>query len=432
MNCERIVSMSNLLKEQEIKEAIVKLNNSQEYLSLRKYYSEESFLKTLRVSREEKVHSNFIAWLLNPLSNHELNFYSIEKFLQMLASVSERENNEKAYFPNEKFDDFLMGDFELTNDCTVETEVCTGKISGYKQEGRIDIFLSVQFKVSNKILPVLIENKVLSSENKIKGENQTEKYLKWAEDKFSDTSKYYHPIFVFLAPDFERDIHCECEQFIKISYQNLVDYLIEPCLLNTPNARAKILIEDYLRCLSNTSLEKEDNRKERKIMAFSTREKELLKKFHEKNKDLFDAVLTALANDEELPDADRKKIKDAIAATKKEKYLFNDQEYGVGPLVLAVVKKYNEDYKPKDFSELENAFPKKLLKGKNVVQLLSATSEEDRGEKGGRKRYFSNADQIIKVNGAVEVLVSNQWTKELIPEFIKQATKLGYTINKIS
>lgn len=56
----------------EIKASIVKMHNSQEYLQLINYYSTESFFKTLGISREEKVHSNFLAWLLSPQSNHKL------------------------------------------------------------------------------------------------------------------------------------------------------------------------------------------------------------------------------------------------------------------------------------------------------------------------------------------------------------------------
>ena len=55
--------MDITLSETQIKDAIVKMSNSEEYLELKKYYAEESFFKTLRVSRDEEVHSSFIAWL---------------------------------------------------------------------------------------------------------------------------------------------------------------------------------------------------------------------------------------------------------------------------------------------------------------------------------------------------------------------------------
>ena len=92
-----VTYMSEVLKLDAswYKEAIVEMNNSEEYLALKKYYAEESFIKILRVSREERIHSNFIAWLLNPKSHHELAYYPLQKFLQMLSVVSKKENNAK-------------------------------------------------------------------------------------------------------------------------------------------------------------------------------------------------------------------------------------------------------------------------------------------------------------------------------------------------
>ena len=46
------------LSATQIKDLIVKMSNSEEYLGLKKYYSEESFFKTLGISRDENVHSD--------------------------------------------------------------------------------------------------------------------------------------------------------------------------------------------------------------------------------------------------------------------------------------------------------------------------------------------------------------------------------------
>ena len=40
--------MSITMTETQIKDAIVKMNNSEEYLELKKYYAEESFIKIKR------------------------------------------------------------------------------------------------------------------------------------------------------------------------------------------------------------------------------------------------------------------------------------------------------------------------------------------------------------------------------------------------
>ena len=61
--------------------------------------------------------------------------------------------------------------------------------------------------------------------------------------------------------------------------------------MNVSNNQAKSLIENYLRCLSNTTINEILGKKEGRIMAFVGKEKELLEKFHAKNKELFDAVV---------------------------------------------------------------------------------------------------------------------------------------------
>ena len=433
--------MSITMTEAQIKDAIVKMNNSEEYLELKKYYAEESFIKILHVSRDEKIHSNFIAWLLSPESHHELNYYPLQKFLQMLSVVAKKESNALARFSDEYVDRFLLEDYELSESCEVRTEVPTGEIAGFDNTGRIDILINLSFKGSSKVLPIIIENKVLSTENdenkknkNAKKNKQTEKYFDWAEEKYKDTTKFETPILIFLAPDFEQDISCKCDAFIKVSYQNLVDYLIEPCLMYTSNSQAKFFIENYLRCLSNSTINNVTGKKEGRIMAFIGKEKELLEKFHEKNKDLFDAVLTMLANDENLSPEDRKSMKLALNVSDNRdysKYIFEGKTYGKGKLVLAVVQKYVADNPTVTFDDLQKTFPDMLQGSKGVVRLFDSVSPEDRGENGAIKRYYVNNDEIIKLNG-LKVLVSDQWGAGNVEKFIENAVNnLNLDIQKV-
>ena len=239
---------------------------------------------------------------------------------------------------------------------------------------------------------------------------------------------------IFLAPDFEQDISCKCDAFIKVSYQNLVDYLIEPCLMYTSNSQAKFFIENYLRCLSNSTINNVTGKKEGRIMAFIGKEKELLEKFHEKNKDLFDAVLTMLANDENLTLEDRESMKRALVVSDNRdysKYMFEGKTYGKGKLVLAVVQKYVAYNSPMTFADLQKAFPDNLQGSKGVVRLFDAVSPEDRGENGAIKRYYVSNDEVINLNG-VKVLVSDQWGAGNIEKFIENAVNnLNFDIQKV-
>lgn len=411
------------------------MSNSKEYLALRKYYAEESVFKTLHISRDEKVHSNFIAWLLNSNSSHELNYLPLKKFLQTLAVVSEKDINNKSYFPKNLSDNFLLEDCLLTGDCEVMAEVPTGAIAGFDKKGRIDILIHLNFKNSSKMLPIIIENKVLSTENNENdNKKQTQKYLEWGKIRYLDAAKYEKPIYVFLAPDFERDIKCACEEFIKLSYQNLVDYFIEPCLLNVVDEKSKYLIENYLRCLNNSTLKNELSVKEKRIMGFPSKEKELLEKFYEKNKDLFDAVLTMLSTDEDLSDADRDKMKAVVKIASSRdysEYLFEGNKYRKNRLVLAVVNSYVNSNPTISFVDLNKVFPDDLQGSNGVVRLLKDVPEKQRKLGDGNKRYFAKPEEIITLHSGEEVLVSDQWGLGNIEKFIEHVEKkLGYIIRK--
>lgn len=404
----------------EIKASIVKMHNSQEYLQLINYYSTESFFKTLGISREEKVHSNFLAWLLSPQSNHKLGLMPILKFLQAIALVHEEQQNSNVEISEELLNDFLIGIKELTYDCIVQTEVTTGKIRGYKREGRIDIQLLIKFNDSTKIIPILIENKVLSKENTGDDENQTEKYLAWATDTYDDKSKFYDPIFIFLAPDYENDIECKSDNFLKMSYQHLVNYVIEPCYLLSSNPQVNYIIENYLRCLSNSSLNETNNRKERRIMAFSKNEKELLEKFYTANKNLFDNVFGVLSNDDDMSKEEREKIKAAFQKIESgrdySKYLFEGNLYSKRRCVLAIVNYVIEKHKVRDFKMLLELFPDSLQKpgSSGVVQKLIDVRD--------KTRYFSKKENIINLNDE-EIVVTNQWGADNFPVFLDYVEK---------
>lgn len=409
----------------EIKSEIVKMHNSKEYLQLIKYYSTESFFKTLRISREEKVHSNFLSWLLNPASDHELGLIPIKKFLQTIALVKEEPRNSNIYIPEDLIELFLIGAENLLETSSVQTEVTTGKIEGYSKTGRIDLLLHLHFNHSSKSLPIMIENKVLSTENIGDDENQTEKYLAWSKSEYSDKEKFYEPIYIFLSPDYDKDIVCSSEAFLKMSYQNLVNYFIEPCYMLSSNSRAKFLIENYLRCLSNSDLSDIHNRKESKVMAFSNNEKELLQKFYTANKNLFDNVLAVLANDDDMSDEDRGKMMSALEITSGRdysKYLFDGKSYGKGRCVLAIVKHLAKIKGIKTFAELKELFPDELQGTTGVIKKVSEIREN------AKCRYYIKNDEIIHLD--TEIAVSTQWGVGNFPNILNLAQEHGLIITK--
>lgn len=105
------------------------------------------------------------------------------------------------------------------------------------------------------------------------------------------------------------------------------------------------------------------------------------------------------------------------------KYKFNNQEYGKGPLVRAVVAKYVEDNSPMSFKKLKEVFPDALLKRFGIFQDIEMA--KDIGGKGNR--YFTKPEQTIKLKDK-SIVVCNQFTFANIQPFLKVAKSIGYKI----
>ncbi|WP_345081766.1 hypothetical protein [Nemorincola caseinilytica] len=105
------------------------------------------------------------------------------------------------------------------------------------------------------------------------------------------------------------------------------------------------------------------------------------------------------------------------------KYKFNGQEYGKGPLVLAVVKKYVEDNPDTTFKQLKEVFPDTLMPRWHVFR----NEQEAIALSAKKPRYFLK--QPIKLKGQKEpILVTNQWTAALIDKFLPVIKSVGYKV----
>ena len=155
-------------------------------------------------------------------------------------------------------------------------------------------------------------------------------------------------------------------------------------------------------------------------MAFVGKEKELLEKFHAKNKELFDAVIELLANDEELPEADRKKMKAARAVVSKKDYTKYSVDGGKalpkGRCVLAIVKAVAKKEGITTYDELLRVFPKEKQGSMGVIKKVSDITPKER-EDG---RYYTKGDEVLELNGE-KIAVSVDWGKDNIPAILAVA-----------
>jgi hypothetical protein len=223
---------------------------------------------------------------------------------------------------------------------------------------------------------------------------------------------------VFLYPEYNAAKQSS-SSYIRMTYQNLVDDIIDPSMSRCGDIVSINNYKMYLQCLSFQT----DNEKGEDTMAIGPEERKILNDFVAQNRDLLCAVINELPVD----DAAKSVITNGI----RYQYQFEGDTYGVGPLVLAVVKKYVKDHPGCDFADVQAAFPKKLRGGDGVVQLSINVSDKDKGKIDGKKRYFVGSDEVIILDSGEELIVSNQWTKEKMPDFIKNASSLGYTIIQI-
>lgn len=113
------------------------------------------------------------------------------------------------------------------------------------------------------------------------------------------------------------------------------------------------------------------------------------------------------------------------------RYIFQGNTYNKRKLVLAVVKNYVLEKKPKDLEELLQAFPHETWgtwgSGEMFVPLGEAKEIYARQ---GIPRHFIEESEVIKFPDSTTYAVSNQWGKGNIEKFINQAKRIGYSIGE--
>lgn len=409
---------------QRLREQIINLNNSEEFKQLNRYYKKKSFFNILGISRKETIHSYFLHWLFSADESHELDDFAIRRLLELIVLVKNKlqSANDQLQFPEDIEDTIICGGYTLDRiEC--ERERATN------QSDRLDLFLSFDFhsEQMDKRINIILENKVKSKE----GKEQTKRYYSYGEGLDGES------VYLFLSPlsnsDYESSTHpvCECKHFIGLNYQYLVDYVLEPCLSECAVSDAKVFIEEYLRTLSQPSLQFDDFDGGEVIMAVSSRERDLLLNFWENNKDLLTAALNALADNPELEQEERDRIRESLQAVSKSssrdytKFQFDGQAYAKNRLVLAVVKKHVENNPDIKMQELTQAFTSPML----PVIIAPIAEAREVAERTGHRRHFVDEPIIL---ADAEIAVNNQWGAGGIETFISLAEGLGYSIESLN
>ena len=189
------------------------LINDVDFEKLELILREPNIFKALSLQRKEVIHSNFIAYILNPNENHGLNDLVLKKMLRNI-------------FIDEK----------ARNKSLIDADYIDLNIVEIRREWKnIDILIILNEDI------VLIENKVDSKDHS----NQLRRYKEIVEDSFPDKNHF----FVYLTPFGNEPIDKESQKYyINYSYIQVADNISSILLLYRNSISDKIYhyLNDYL------------------------------------------------------------------------------------------------------------------------------------------------------------------------------------------
>ena len=436
----------------EIKELILSMYNDPTYQKLNAYYSKTTIFNVLGVERSENRQSSFLCWLLNNKSSHGLGDEPMKKLLRLY--FKDEDNVDASLLSH-----IMTGDYNLDIE-EITTEKVIGKIIGTKDKSRFDIWvlMRINYEETNQNFVFVVENKVYSSEGlKETQDNKQYQTVKYQEaiGKFMEKNKEksYYPIMIFLTPD---GATANSVKFEKLTYQELLDYVIEPLLNLDMSQETKNLITDYIRNLGKPSEmidEKKNDNTGYSILATSKKELCALEDFYnkEKNNKLYNAALRVLAEESEeyseedasllidlwetnkelfksilynvvLPkesDENNKKKWLSIFKTKRDNTHYqidgDGGNYNKGGLIVKLIELYISKFRPSSIEDLQEEFPFRLRGKTNSLSNMivvgdSKYNSEIKGNDKKQWRWTKLEVDGMKENGSnSSVYVHKEW-----------------------
>ena len=264
------------------------------------YLGKKNIFEIIAKARNESMHSRFIAELLSgTFFNGDSRESTLAHFLDIILYRAGKEDKV------EEVNDHLRRAI-LTRSAMFEKveSKCELSVRKYQKEytqfstqnktekdDRIDIYL--KFRLLTPIagrheLEIFIENKV----NALEHDSQTNRYF---ESCYNCGHKRSFQLFVYLTPQsirdmdhyarLKREMRPECSHYIHICYQDILDYVIEPLLIDEGlDSDKRTMLREYVSCLElpaipdSESGKREDNLS---IMAIGSKERQLVEAFME-------------------------------------------------------------------------------------------------------------------------------------------------------
>lgn len=205
------------------------LKESEEWIELKKYYNSMNVMKMFGLYKYEDANTNYLASLLDENNIYDLKNLPIKLFLDLVTSKDK--NN-------------ILKDFDVS-DAKSETQVVLNTKEIRKKNSRLD--LTIKCKINNILYLIVVEAKLFSGED----DNQCQDYYNYINK--CEEYKEYKKIYVYLSLSDMDEI--SCDKFIKITYQELIDNVYEPCIEkinnNGNNCKVCLSIDEYLKCFAS-------------------------------------------------------------------------------------------------------------------------------------------------------------------------------------
>ena len=276
-----------------LEQRMLKLLSSQPYGQLKSFYNQTTLFNVIGAERSENRHSAFLCWLLSPDSSHGLGTEPLKLFLRLVATLKWGPQT----FGDVLYRKVLAGNYDIELIEPIEQEKNVGRLRKNEEKtskDRIDIWMVVCLTYEEdgqevkRVFPIVLENKIYSS----LGKDQTKRYYDAMTQYIStmkpETRLKYKPIGVLLSPN---GIAPDCGQFVIMTYQQLLDYVLSPISQMTIPPTERSFVETYIRNLGKPS---DAANHDYSPMAVSEQESNLINQVYQMDSDLFEEMLVAV------------------------------------------------------------------------------------------------------------------------------------------
>lgn len=323
-------------------ENILSLINSETFQGLKSYYDETTLFNVIGAERSENRHSAFLRWFFSPDSSHGLGDKPLRLFLCLLATLKWGQQT----FKEELYNKMIAGNYELDLLEPVETEKYVGKIKANTKNSkeRIDLWMVVRLtyeidgEQKTHAFPIVIENKIYAKE----GVEQTTRYYAAMNEYCAGKGADYSPIGVLLSPDTTTE--AACGQFVNLTYQQLLTYVLEPALAISMSPADKAYLTAFIRNLGRPT---DTANRDFSVLAISKQESCLTSSLYDDHKDLFNQALVATFPGNVVRDIlgkdEYKRIEDSI--DKESSKLLSEVWNGNEEIFKAVIYQHYTDKK---------------------------------------------------------------------------------------